>query len=181
MWLCDCDCGGTSIVQGTYLRNGNTASCGCAKLEASHRNGLLQKHGHTANSEFSYTYKAWSSMLRRVDHKPSYSGISVCERWHTFTNFLEDMGERPKGTTIDRFPNQSGNYEPGNCRWATPKQQARNRGNNLLITFQGKTLCPSEWSEITGIGRNTIRERIQRGWSAEAALTTPVRARRIAH
>jgi hypothetical protein len=96
-------------------------------------------HGHAAGETWSPTYQSWQCMLSRVryperDPKGKYAnrGISVCDRWISFESFLEDMGERPEGKTLDRFPDNNGNYEPGNCRWATPEQQARNRRNKRL-------------------------------------------------
>ena len=73
-------------------------------------------------------------------------GITVSERWMVFENFLADMGLRPEGKTLDRYPDKNGNYEPGNCRWATPKQQSNNLRNNHLIEFQGVTRTVTEWS-----------------------------------
>lgn len=88
------------------------------------------------------------------NHKyPRYGGrgIKVCERWHNFENFLKDMGEPPPGTTLDRFPDNDGNYEPGNCRWATREQQANNCSSNRLLEVDGQIHTMSEWSKITGI------------------------------
>ncbi len=101
-------------------------------------------------------------------------GISVCERWRCFASFLEDMGPRPSiKHQIERI-NNNGNYEPGNCKWATRKEQCRNKRNNRLLTFKGETRCVREWAEITGIGEGVIQDRIERGWNTEKALTTPV-------
>jgi len=97
----------------------------------------------------------------------------VCERWLKFENFLEDMGEPEQGMTIDRADNE-GNYEPGNCRWATRKQQGRNTRANRRLTHNGQTLCLAEWAERTGILYQTIHKRIcSYGWTVERALTTP--------
>jgi Fic family protein len=103
-------------------------------------------------------------------------GITMCERWRTsFENFLEDMGERPPATSIDRI-DVYGNYEPENCRWTNAKTQARNRTNNVRYEYDGKNLTLAEWSEITGIKANTISRRIKRqGWSIEDALTRKVK------
>lgn len=97
-------------------------------------------------------------------------GITVCDRWKSFENFLEDMGERPPNTQIEREDND-GNYSPENCRWATSREQARNRRSNTLISCDGETRSQVEWSEITGIKETTIAERLVRGWSVKDALT----------
>jgi hypothetical protein len=103
------------------------------------RSNAHRRHGHTMGGAYSDTYSSWQCMLARCRYqdRDQYNkhigrGISVCSRWLTFENFLEDLGERPAGTTLDRFPNNDGNYEPGNCRWATPIEQSRNRRNAKL-------------------------------------------------
>ena len=97
------------------------------------------RHGHTIGKHYSPTYFSWQAMLARtryeqrdVEQKHAARGIKVCARWQSFDNFLADMGERPEGMTLDRHPNNDGNYEPDNCRWATPREQARNRRNGRL-------------------------------------------------
>lgn len=112
----------------------------------------------------------------KVKEYPDYGGrgIKVCERWHSFENFLTDMGERPPGMSIDRHPNNDGNYEPGNCRWATRTQQARNKRNSRLLTVNGVTRCVAEWAEIMGVRDSVIRDRLRGGWSEEDAVLKPL-------
>ena len=102
-------------------------------------------------------------------------GIRVCERWFdSFENFFADMGPRPsKAHSVDRIDND-GNYEPGNCRWATRKEQQRNKRNNRLITYNGETMCLEAWADRLGIGWATIHERLDRGWSVADALSRPI-------
>lgn len=127
----------------------------------------------------SSTHAIWRGMLSRCRNPKAKDfaryggrGVAVCERWLSFDNFLADMGERPAGLTLDRR-NGSGNYEPGNCTWATPKQQARNRRDNVLVTHAGTTASVAAWAERTGLERKTLEYRIRAGWPAERALTTP--------
>lgn len=127
------------------------------------------------------TYVVWFTMKERCllpthNMYPKYggAGITVCERWLRFENFLADMGERPPGKTLDRYPDGKGNYEPGNCRWATPKEQARNRRSNRFHTFQGATRTLPEWAEIVGIPVRVLKSRVTvLGWPMERALTEP--------
>jgi hypothetical protein len=100
-------------------------------------------------------------------------GITVCDRWLKFENFLADMGERPKGKTLDRIDND-GNYHHGNCRWATAEQQSQNRRTAVVLEFRGKRLPITEWCRSKSLSRNVVYLRLRRGWSAERALTTPV-------
>lgn len=124
-WLCVCDCGKEVATIGKDLRLGHTTSCGCSRLGATGK----PRHGMTGTS----THNIWATMLARCNdpNRANYHywggrGITVCDRWLTFENFLADMGERPEGMTIDRIDN-GGNYEPGNCRWATQSQQNFNK------------------------------------------------------
>jgi hypothetical protein len=102
-------------------------------------------------------------------------GITVCERWASFDNFLSDMGERPAGKTLDRV-NVNGNYEPGNCCWATPLEQGANKRNNRVLTINGETMHMAEASRRYGIKQGTIWKRLQDGWPDEMAASTPPRS-----
>jgi hypothetical protein len=102
-----------------------------------------------------------------------FKGVKVCKRWMKFENFLADMGERPVGKGIDRIKNHKG-YQPGNCRWATPKEQARNRSTNRILIIDGVSKTLIEWSEVSGIGKETISQRIKRGYSERRAVFSPL-------
>jgi len=129
-WVCVCDCGNTSILSTGNIRSGNSKSCGCLNLELIAERGrrLNRTHGYRNTS----IYHTWSSMVQRCTNPKAQAwrnyggrGISVCERWLKFENFLADMGERPAGLDLDRI-NNDGNYELGNCRWTTRSVNIKN-------------------------------------------------------
>lgn len=128
-------------------------------------------------------YNSWRGMRKRcyAPRARNYDcyggrGIQVCDRWReSFSAFLEDMGPRPgPGYSLDRI-NNDGNYEPGNCRWATASMQMRNARTNVIVTIGEKTQSITEWCEDTGVPRNVAFERIRRGWRADVAVTKPVK------
>ena len=178
LWSCDCDCGvAGKIILGGSLRSGKSNSCGCERR----LNFRHFKHG-SSGSNATREYRAWKGMISRC-HNPNSApygnyggrGIVVCERWRTdFLTFLNDMGPCPPGRSIDRKDND-GNYEPGNCRWATDNEQAVNTRKNHRLTYQGVTQTISQWARQVGIGSDTLLMRIRNGWSTERALTEPVR------
>jgi len=127
-------------------------------------------------------YRAWAGMRTRC-HNPAFKdwhlyggrGITICARWDSFAAFFEDLGTKPSPRhSLDRFPNPHGNYEPGNARWATPKEQARNWSKrNRRIAFDGRVMTLSAWAEETGLVREVLRDRLDSGWTIRRALTTP--------
>ena len=137
----------------------------------------MKKHGMKDTPE----WRVWASLRGRCNsqtHKAYHNygdrGITVCERWESFENFLEDMGERPSSKhSIDRIDND-GPYSPENCRWATRNEQNRNKRTNRLLTHGGKTLCLAAWAEELSINYMTLLGRLKFGWSVEQAITTPV-------
>jgi hypothetical protein len=177
-YVCRCECGAITSPKARALKSGRTASCGClhrekAAIQAAQMRRV--KHGHSYESGF----QSWYQMIQRC-HRPtstSYKnygarGIAVCDRWReSYENFKNDMGERPSpGHSLDRIDND-GNYEPGNCRWATRKEQSRNTRVNRIITFNGRSLPLCDWPEVCGIPLGTIDNRLRKGWPVELALT----------
>ena len=135
-------------------------------------------HGHKRVGAQSPTYSSWVSMRSRVAGHPDYvaRGITCCERWKSFENFLADMGERPCGTTLERKDN-AGNYEPGNCKWATRLEQSRNRRGRRMVIFQGQEMILAEAIERSGVSARLFEQRhYYRGWTVERALSTPARS-----
>ncbi|MBB3705871.1 hypothetical protein [Aminobacter aminovorans] len=177
-WHCRCDCGTERVIGGARLRKGLTKSCGCYKSEVT--TARSTKHGHATNG-ISPTYHSWAGMTARCTnpkhkdfHRYGGRGIQVCEAWQTFAGFVADMGEKPKGMTLERL-DYNDHYRPGNCRWATHKEQARNKSNNRLMELNGQTKTLAEWVDVTGMNRGTLSDRILNGWTDKEALTTPVR------
>ena len=177
LWLCRCECGEERIIAGYDLRAGNCRSCGCLRRD------MLVERNTTHGKTYSKVYRSWAHVLDRCLNPndgafQNYGGrgITVCARWQSFENFLKDMGEPPAGAgvSIERVEN-NGNYEPGNCCWATQKEQSRNKRNNRFLTFNGVTLCVSDWAKRIGMKCSTLQQRIISGWSAEDALTKPLR------
>lgn len=175
-WLCECECKQEKVVTENNLTNGNTNSCGCLKI----------KHGHNKNGKQSIKYKSWSSMVQRCTNinnrrykEYGGKGIAVCEEWLQFEIFDKDMpGWKPE-LQIDRINNNQG-YCKENCRWATRKQQQRNKRNNRYETYKGKRQLVIEWAEGYNIPYKVLWARLyQLCWSIEKALTTPVRKCKI--
>lgn len=185
-WNAQCDCGTQKVVSSNSLRCGRTLSCGCLYRErVRDPKAKARKHGMC----FTPTWHSWNSMVQRCT-LPSYTGyeryggagITVCDRWLEFAAFRADMGDRPAGTTIDRIDNSKG-YAPGNCRWATPSQQSRNRSISKLVEYQGRVQCVAEWCEELGLPLGRTYRRLSAGYTTERAFNPErypsVRKRRI--
>jgi hypothetical protein len=178
-YVCECSCGRITIVLRGSLVRGDTSSCGC-RLEEVRSRGANLRHGLAGSVE----YGVWSNMISRCFNRgvisfPNYGGrgITVCERWRlSFEAFYEDIGPRPGPEYSIERRDVNGNYEPGNCRWATKAEQSRNKRNNFFIIHDGRKQTLADWSRETGICEATIRYRIRYfGWSPARALTTPGR------
>lgn len=174
VWLMDCDCGGHRTVKEFNLWNGRVKSCGC---EGKTHDGDLKENGGNSSHPL---YKTWTCMMYRCYRleDPRYKdyggrGITVDERWHDFKNFVEDMGERPVGTTLDRKNNNTG-YSKENCRWLERGLQQSNMRSNKLIKVGDKTLTLSQWAKSIGITVTTLATRLRRGWSIERAFNQPI-------
>jgi hypothetical protein len=187
VWRCHCDCGKEIEVMGIDLATGNTQSCGCLQRERSSNAHLRHGHGGRRSggkrSRPSRAYQIWQSMRKRCQNPKTHRfevyggrGIQVCDKWNSsFEAFLADMGEPPEGHSIDRIDG-NGHYEPGNCRWATDTEQARNRRTNALVDLEdgyGPATC-AEQCERTGIPRSVISNRLRYGWSYDEAFFTPI-------
>lgn len=166
---CLCECGTLKEIRLIHLSQGVTVSCGCAFLESVTKHGMYQKAEHGV----------WRVMRQRCNDAnckeyPRYGGrgIKVSQEWNDFAVFYADMGPRPKGMSIDRIDNDAG-YSKENCRWATRKEQSRNRRNTVFAEVNGVLKTVSEWCEHYDISRNTVYERIKRGWDWQNAITIP--------
>jgi len=165
VWSCLCSCGSTVSRGYKTLVQGKNQSCGCLKV----------KHGRSKDD----VYMAWAAMKDRCSNpnSPNYKhyggrGIKVCERWEFFENFIQDMGERPTGMTLDRIDNNGG-YELANCRWATWEEQCGNKRphpKTRTLELGGESHTVSEWAKITGIKKAVIFRRLYLGWSVSEAL-----------
>ena len=177
-WNCVCDCGNQCLPHSMSLQSGQTQSCGCLALERI--KAANTSHGHTIGHSLSPEFRSWTQMVRRCTEPsfvsyPRYGGrgITVCDRWLIFVNFLEDVGLRPgNGYTIDRIDND-GHYQPGNVKWSSVAEQNRNRRSNRWITFNGERLIASEWAKRLGLGPDLIQSRMRRGATDPVVLLAP--------
>lgn len=159
-WVCKCECGVIKEISGISLREGRSKSCNCLKIENS-KTALGQSNKTTE-------YATWNGMNGRCHNKnnkdyPNYGGrgIKVCDRWrgeNGFANFFMDMGKKPtRSHTLDRWPNNDGDYDPENCQWRTHVQQNRNTRSNVWFEFNGVKKVAMEWTNIFGIKPASLR------------------------
>lgn len=171
-WLCRCVCGTEKIVHGYAITSEETKSCGCKRNElqiAAQGTHLMSK---------SNIYSVWVAMKSRCINQNDKNyrwyggrGISICDRWsESFSSFIEDMGPRPTGHSIERIDN-NGPYEPSNCRWASREEQARNRSNTKFLSIGGEKKPLAELADIHGLTYETVYQRKLRGASDEQALS----------
>lgn len=174
-WWVRCDCGTELEVWGSALLSGSTKSCGCLRRELTVAKNY--RHGEAGTK----LYSVWSSIWQRCTnpedpafHNYGGRGIRVAERWRDFAAFKEDVGPRPSDKhSLDRKENSKG-YEPGNVRWATPAEQARNTRRNVMRTHEGRTQCLKDWATEFGIPYYTLVDRVfVQGLPIDQALTKP--------
>lgn len=179
-----CECGNQFSARLSRIKNGSGCGCKIGSQLKNDKTLMLKyrtKHGYANDKKNSSEYTAWINIRNRcnVSKNKAYKlyggrGIKVCERWLIFANFIADMGDKPSTKhSIDRI-DTNGNYEPGNCRWATKLVQARNTRTNNYIEYNNEKRCIAEWGEIFGIRANVITKRLLRGWPVEKALTSPL-------
>ena len=176
LWLCRCNCGVERIVVGHSLRSGCTKSCGCLNRQ------LAAERLTTHGGRKTLGYCSWTKAKERCTNPNAknfhrYGGRGIKFLFDNFEEFLAHIGPRPgKEYSLDRIDN-SGNYEYGNVRWATRKDQNRNTRSNRYLIYQNVTLCVAAWAERLGCSHSTIKTRLSRGWSVERTLSTPVKVR----
>ena len=177
-FLCQCKCGKECEVRMGHLRSGHTNSCGCLVVTPAGTHAVY--HGMEDSPE----YHVWRGVKQRCYRKRARGyanyggrGIKMCDRWRqSFKAFIDDMGARPSPEhQLDRYPNQDGDYEPGNVRWATRAEQNRNRKDNVMLEFRGERMCLTDWAKRAGMTKGTLRSRLLSGMTIQEALTTPVR------
>lgn len=187
LWICRCDCGRDVVFQANRLRTGNNKSCGC--LRSKNMASINRKRSgskQNTNLKSDRIYRIWKGMKARCYSNGHISyknyggrGIKICDEWNEnyecFKEWALSNGYRAD-LTIDRI-DTNGFYEPENCRWVTPKDQANHKRNNVVIEYNGESGTVSYWAEKTGLTYSAISCRLKRGWDPERILNTPTRSR----
>jgi hypothetical protein len=174
-WRCVCDCGGQRVVLANALRSGLTVSCGCRRQETLTAGRL--RHGLSGHS----AYKTWKAMISRCydEADKDYSGyggrgVLVCDRWLELESFIADVGEKPRGQSLERMDNSKG-YSPENCRWATPREQGANKRNNNILKIGGVEIHLADVARKFGLTETTIARRLAAGMTGDQIVSVPVR------
>ena len=173
---CLCECGTQKMVQTTHLLTTMVKSCGCLYRDTRDTKG---DHGHYVGGRRTSTARVWINMIQRCT-KPNHQayasyggrGITVCARWMNFKNFLEDMGVRPDGMSLDRLDNNKG-YQPDNCAWRTRKHQARNRRDTVRAILNGTLVSVADEAEARGLPIKMVARRVKKGMPLDLALSFP--------
>jgi len=177
---CRCDCGTEKLIDDQSLKTGRSTSCGCYHKSMTN---AMQTHGDSSKNIKATEYNSWAGMKQRCYNKnniryPEWGGkgVTVCDRWlNSYEAFLEDVGRKPAPHyTLDRYPNKTGNYEPNNVRWATPKQQSNNTARNRNIEHDGEVRTLAQWADKYKIQPATLSSRLRHNWDLKEALNTPV-------
>lgn len=182
MWNCRCDCGNTITVRTSDLKSGAMVSCGCYRAENTGR--VHTTHGGTKNGKTEHLYSVWAGMHSRCNCEKNTAykyygrkGVTVCDEWNKYETFKEwalSNGYK-QGLTIDRI-DVNGNYCPDNCRWVTYIEQANNKTDSRMVHAFGETRTVAEWAKRNGLKYATLLGRLNNGWDAEKAISTPVKA-----
>lgn len=180
-WRCRCDCGLEILARSDKLVAGRKKSCSITKHEFKWH---IPAPGITTLNPNEYS--SWAAMWARCRNKKhrGYAryggrGIKLCKRWESFAAFLADMGPKPTAKhSIDRYPNNAGNYEPGNCRWATDAEQRHNKSNAVWVDYNGRRVMLMDLLAELGVSKTIVRSRLNIGWSLDEALTIPVRQKK---
>ena len=169
-WECLCDCGNRVSITSHHLTSGHTQSCGCYQKDRAAEG--QRTHGLCDTP----TYHSWRGMKERClnPQNKAYrwyggNGVKICDRWLDFGEFLQDMGKRPKGMTIERI-DTTGNYSPENCTWVPAKKQTQNTRSNVMVTHNGQTLCIAELARREKVPYGRLQSRLKKGWDVERAL-----------
>jgi hypothetical protein len=177
-WICRCTCGNERSIPGGNLKNGNTSSCGCLRKEVSSER--LRRELTTHGQSYTVEYAQYRGMIARCYFPGSGSykyygarGIAVCDRWRPpggWVNFKNDMGPRPSDQHSIERRDTSGNYEPYNCYWATPEEQAQNKRSTVLFTYNGEQMSLRRACRLAGKSYALVLQRVHRGWHISEAF-----------